>query len=196
MLKMEWKVTAPFFFIDVEALAEVGKQIYEAFIAYAKAIVQVIEESCVDTIEKAERLPEEAEDIKRTAEPDFERLEMMQKAKATMATAVNLKLISKIPAFIKGVIADIKNDLMELKEAVMDLKNALMKIKADAKTCADNNVSSAVECYTQIYGPIKYTVDERKEWEEKMNQRAWRLGIKFVPEDYPTTHMISNTPNK
>lgn len=46
---------------------------------------------------KGERVIEEAEDVKRYAEPEFENLEFMEKGKAVMALAFNMKMLSKIP---------------------------------------------------------------------------------------------------
>jgi len=60
---------------------------------------------------------------------------------------------------------------------------------------AAENINTPVESYKKIYGPIRYTVEERAEWEAKMTERAKRLStvkniVKFVPEDYPKTDMI------
>lgn len=82
-------------------------------------------------VESAEQLPGEAEDIKNTAEPDFEAMEFMSKAKAVMGTGINMKIVAKIPGYIKTAVEDIKEDLMQLKDAVMELKNALSKLKVD-----------------------------------------------------------------
>ena len=38
--------------------------------------------------------------MKSSSEDEFESLEMMKKAKAVMACAVNLKLVAKIPLFV------------------------------------------------------------------------------------------------
>ena len=46
---------------------------------------------------KGERVIEEAEDVKRYAEPEFEKLEFLEKGKAVMALAFNMKMLSKIP---------------------------------------------------------------------------------------------------
>jgi hypothetical protein len=46
----------------------------------------------------------------------------MAKGKAVMATGVNMKLVSKIPGYIKEVLNNLKSDLEEMKQAIMDLK--------------------------------------------------------------------------
>ena len=56
---------------------EIGKIIYRAFVDYAKAIYDCIETQVMAIVESAEQLPGEAEDIKNTAERDFEAMEMM-----------------------------------------------------------------------------------------------------------------------
>ena len=40
-------------------------------------------------------------------------------------------------------------------------------------------------------GPIKYTQEERDEWEAKMQERADRLEIEFKALDYPLTNLIA-----
>lgn len=53
---------------------------------------------------------------------DFDGLDMLKKGKAVMACAVNLKTISKIPAFIQQTLDNCKSEYEELKEAIDDLK--------------------------------------------------------------------------
>ena len=118
----------------------------------------------------------------------------MKKGKALLATGYNIKNLSKIPAFIKTSIEGFKNDLTELKEAVEELKINLPKIKISGTTCATAGVNTPVECYKQIYGPIKYTQDQRTEWEAKMQERADKLEIRFNPNDYPLTDMVAEAP--
>jgi len=55
---------------------------------------------------------------------------------------------------------------------------------------ASEKINKAVPSYTRINGVIKYTPEERAEWEAKMTERAARLEIRFRPENYPTTNMI------
>ena len=36
-----------------------------------------------------------------------------------MGTGINMKIVAKIPAYVKTAVNDIKEDLMQLKDAVM-----------------------------------------------------------------------------
>lgn len=101
--------------------------------------------------------------------------------------------MGRIPAFIRTAIEGFKNDLNELKDAVMELKMNLPKVKAAGTSCAENDITLPAPCYKQVHGPIKYTQDQRSEWEGKMQERADRLGIRFWPSDYPTSDMIQET---
>ena len=47
-----------------------------------------------------------------------------------------------------------------------------------------------VDCYKSIYGPIKYTREQRNEWEAAMRERFKAKGGVFRPENYPTTDMV------
>lgn len=144
-------------------------------------------------LEQAEQLPPGAEAAKDAAEPEFEGLDMMKKAKALMAVGINLKLIAKIPNFIKGAAEGIKGDFLELKESLDDLKTNFAKTRTDAQTCSAQSTVGAVACYKLIFGPIKYTKAERDEWEVKMKERADKREEVFNPLDYPLIDMIPET---
>lgn len=117
----------------------------------------------------------------------------MKKGKALLATAFNIKNLGKIPPFIKTSIEGFKSDLNELKDAVNELKLNLPKVKTAGTTCSQSDISEAVACYKLIHGPIKYTQEQRTEWEAKMQERADRLEKRFYPNNYPTTDMIKET---
>lgn len=114
----------------------------------------------------------------------------MKKGKALLATGLNIKNLGKIPPFIKSAIEGFKGDLNELKDAVNELKMNMPKVQAAGQTCATDDITDPVACYKLIHGPIKYTQEQRTEWEGKMQERADRLHIRFWPSDYPTTDMI------
>jgi hypothetical protein len=74
-----------------------------------------------------------------------------------MAMTFNCGFVTKVPALMKPILANIKSDLNELKDAILELKNSVGKIKTDGLACAENNLTTPVDCYKQIFGPIKYT---------------------------------------
>jgi len=47
----------------------------------------------------------------------------MKKAKALMAFAFNIKILSKVPAVIKSTLEGLKGDLEEIQEAVNQVKS-------------------------------------------------------------------------
>ena len=65
------------------------------------ALYACITEQIPDVLAKAERLPSEAEDAQNSAGAEIEKLDFMQKPKAILAIAYNIKQLAKIPAFIK-----------------------------------------------------------------------------------------------
>lgn len=69
-------------------------------------------------LESAEALPTEAEEARNRAEGEFDALDLMAKGKAVMATAYNIKLLARIPAYFKKTLEDLKADLQEVKDAV------------------------------------------------------------------------------
>eukprot|EP00349_Pseudokeronopsis_sp_Brazil_P005403 CAMPEP_0202963460 /NCGR_PEP_ID=MMETSP1396-20130829/7445_1 /ASSEMBLY_ACC=CAM_ASM_000872 /TAXON_ID= /ORGANISM="Pseudokeronopsis sp., Strain Brazil" /LENGTH=69 /DNA_ID=CAMNT_0049684677 /DNA_START=383 /DNA_END=592 /DNA_ORIENTATION=- len=58
-----------------------------------KALKEIVQDKLPDLAAQASRLPEEAEDVKNRAEPEFERLGLMEKAKAVSALASNIKTL-------------------------------------------------------------------------------------------------------
>ena len=114
----------------------------------------------------------------------------MKKGKAMMQVALNLKVLLKVPNVIKSVLEKLKTELLELKDAIVDLKNNLVKLAKDALECISKNLKKPYECYKLAFGSIKYTQDERTEWETSMKERATKKGETFNPDDYPKTDMI------
>jgi hypothetical protein len=103
---------------------------------------------------------------------------------------LNFKLLLKIPVIFKNMLERLKNDLLEIKDAIMDLKDNIVKLAKDALECISKKINKPYECYKTAFGVIKYTEDERAEWEERMKKRAEKNGTEFKPEDYPKTDMI------
>lgn len=96
------------------ALGATGKKIYDAFRGFATAIQDVIMKQLPDLLTKSKKLPEDAEGVKDAAKDEFNGLDMMKKAKAVMAVAMNMKIIAKVPVFVQNVMLKIKNDFQEL----------------------------------------------------------------------------------
>eukprot|EP00347_Sterkiella_histriomuscorum_P007588 403348343 len=192
-LGIEWKTGAPMVEIRTDDIGEAGVRIYESFVAYAMALEKCVTEQLPAVLENAQALVGQVEEVREGATPEFNELDLMKKGKALLATGFNVKSLGKIPGFIKSAIEGFKSDLNELKDAIMELKMNLPKVKAAGTTCAQSDISQPVPCYKHIHGPIKYTQDQRTEWESKMQERADRLGIRFWPSDYPTTDMIAET---
>lgn len=81
--------------------------------------------------------------------------------------------------------------MTEVKDAIEYLKTEFPKFTVSGQTCNTAGVSDPPKCYEHIYGPIKYTKDQRMEWEKKMEEILWRkFSRRFNPVDYPTTNMI------
>lgn len=81
----------------------------------------------------------------------------MNKGKALLSTALNIKHLAKIPPFIKTAIEEFKGELSELKEAVDELKNNMPKVQEGGKKCSSKRIVDPVKCYNAINGRIKYT---------------------------------------
>lgn len=193
-LGIEWKTGAPMVEIRTDEIGDAGVRIYESFVNYATSLEKCVTEQLPAVLESAEGLPGQAEDAKNNAEGEFNELDLLKKGKALLAVAFNIKALGRIPSFIKSAIQGFKNDLNELKDAIMELKMNMPKVKAAGTTCSQADISLPVPCYKHIHGPIKYTQDQRTEWEGKMQERADRLGIRFWPSDYPTTDMVAAAP--
>ena len=89
-----------------------------------------------EVLEKADRLPDEAEKVKDRAGDQLEALDFMKKSKALMAFAYNIKQLSRVPAFVKNSIDGFKSDLEEVKEAKNDVQTNYPKFKTEGKACA------------------------------------------------------------
>ena len=107
-----------------------------------------------------------------------------------MAFSFNMKLVTKMPGLMKEAAEEMTTDLKEVKEAIDNLKANMPKLKSDGAACSAKNVKDPVGCYKLIYGPIKYTRQQRSAWEYFMTDRLRAKGVTFKPENYPTTDMI------
>jgi hypothetical protein len=110
-LSQDWKANAPFAFVDVSSLGDESTLMFESFDRYTRALEDVILVKMPDLLYKAERVIEEAEDMQRYAEPQFERLDLISKGKAVFAMSFNMRMVSKIPGFIKAAAEDAKSDM-------------------------------------------------------------------------------------
>ena len=121
----------------------------------------------------------------------------MKKAKALMAFAFNIKILSKVPAVIKSTLEGLKGDLEEIQEAVNQVKSEQPAFKQHGTSCGAANVKDPVPCYKRIYGPIKYNMAQRTAWEEEMKKIVWHKFSKhFDPMQYPLTDLVEETATK
>ena len=187
-LQVQWKAEAPMLDIKVDGLLETGKNIYQSFVDYAIALYNCVTEQIPAVTQNAEELPSKAEEAKEHAQDQISSLDLMKKGKALMAIGFNIKTLGKVPAFVKNAADGIKGDLQEVKDAITDLKQNLPQVIINGGKCAAQEKYNPVECYKLIYGPIKYTMDQRMEWEAKMKAK---MGYTFKPEDYPLTDLMS-----
>lgn len=172
----------------IKDIGESGENIYNGFVDYTKALEAVVTEQLPAVQDQADDLPHRAEQAKDHAKSELEALDLMKKGKAVMTIGFNIKNLSKIPAFVRTAAEGIKGDLQEVKDAIDELKANLPQVAINAKKCNAQGVSKPVDCYKLIYGPIKYTMEQRMEWEAKMKAKlSWR----FKPEDYPLTDLMT-----
>jgi hypothetical protein len=64
-----------------------------------------------ELLERAKALPGAAEDAQKDAQGELSGLDFAKKAKAAHATLTNIRLTSKVPAFVQAAITQIKGDL-------------------------------------------------------------------------------------
>ena len=112
----------------------------------------------------------------------------MKKGKALLAIGTNNKNLTKVPSYVKNAAEGIKGDFQEVQDAINALKQNLPQVAINGSKCAAQDTFSPVECYKLIYGPIKYTMAQRMEWEGKMKAKK---GVWFHPEDYPLTDLMT-----
>ena len=62
---------------------------------------------------------------------------MLAKGKALLAMSYNMKMLTKVPSFIKNTLNDFKGELDELKQSVEELKNNFGSLKSNGKICLD-----------------------------------------------------------
>lgn len=156
-LELNIKTESPYIFINTGVLGQTGNAMYEGFVNYAKALEACVTEKIPAVYESAAGLPDQAEAAKDSAMGEFNDLDIMKKGKALLNVGLNIKILAKIPAFIKTALEGFKADLTELKDSMQELKANLDKIKTAGGQCIQKGVSNSVDCYKTIHGPIKYT---------------------------------------
>ena len=98
---MDWKVDAPFVFMDPAKIEQSGIAIYTTFCDYVKALDDVIREKMPGLLDTADKLVGEAGDVKDRAEPEFAALDPLKQGKAVMMTGRNIKELQKLPQQVK-----------------------------------------------------------------------------------------------
>jgi hypothetical protein len=96
---------------------------------------------------QANRVLEEADDVRRNGEAQFDNLDVLSKGKAIMGMSFNMKMVSKMPGLMQEALEDFKTDLEEIKEATTELKANMPKVKTDGQACNAKNVKDPVGCY-------------------------------------------------
>ena len=119
---------------------------------------------------------------------------MIKKAKALVNIALNIKQLAKLPGFIQTNVDQFKSDLTEVQEAKNEVETNKDAFKQHGAQCAAANIKTPVECYKRIFGPIKYTMAQRTEWEGKIREIVWRKFTRhFDPMQYPLTDLVEDT---
>ena len=191
-MKTSWGADAPFVFVNVDGLGNSGTLIFTSFSDYVKTLADTVTVKLPEVMTAAERVIDEAQDVQKYAEPQFERLDIVSKGKAVMAMSFNMKAISNMPGLIKQALEDLKDDLEQIKVSGEEMKNNMPKMKSDGASCNGKGLTNPVACHKEIYGPIKYTRAQRNVWEARMRDRFRAKGQTFQPSNYPTTDMIDS----
>jgi hypothetical protein len=84
---------------------------FESFTRYTSALEDVVLVKLPHLMTQASRIIDEAEDVRKYAEPQFDRLDLVSKGKAIMGMSFNMKMTVKIPAFVKSALEEAKGDL-------------------------------------------------------------------------------------
>lgn len=90
-MKAYWSAKPPYVDIDFTNVTDTGKQIYDSFANYVKALESCVTEQLPGVLETAEELPSKAETVKDAAENEFDNLDLMAKGKAVLAFGFNVK---------------------------------------------------------------------------------------------------------
>lgn len=74
---------------------------YNAFEEYTHAIEDCVKKGLPRLEKDGEAVVKEADDVRKHAESQFEKLDILKKGKAVLALGYNLKMLLKGPKFIK-----------------------------------------------------------------------------------------------
>lgn len=196
-LHTQWGSTAPYVEIDTTHIGNTGQMMYHGFVNYINALQKCVTEQIPDILEQAERLSNDADRVQDRAADQLAALDFMKKSKALLAIAYNIKTLAKVPAFLKKGLEGLKADLQEVVDAKNEVQTQYPQFKGHGAQCAAANVKDAVGGYKRVYGPIKYTMPQRLEWEEKMRDIVWdKFSKRFDPMQYPLTDLIEEPAKK
>ena len=92
----------------------------------------------------------------------------MKKGRAMIDMAYNIKLLASIHAQIKTTLQSFKDDMTELQDAMNTIKTNEAAFLQHGLTCAAAGIKDPVGCYKKIFGPIKYVMKTRTDWEKWM----------------------------
>ena len=101
-LKISFKDEAPYIKASMRGISTSDlEDCYEAFEKYVTDLNYAITTSIPEILEQAQKLPEEAEYTKNSAQSEFESLDSFAKLKAIAGAVTVVKDCPKIPQFIK-----------------------------------------------------------------------------------------------
>jgi len=107
-----------------------------------------------------------------------------------MVMGLNLKLFHNIIERMHKNFKELRDQYQWMKHFIKGCKSGKSKIKSIGKRCHEKDLVDPVECYYLIEGPIKYTKEQRKQWEKRMAERAKKMGVIFKPTDYMLTDLV------
>lgn len=157
-----------------------------------KALHECVTEKMPTVLHRAEILPNEAEQAQRDAASEIEALDFMKKPQAVINIAYNIAQIAKIPAFIRETLESLKRELQQLQEALTQIQNGMPTFIQHGENCAKASVTRPVECFTKIYGPIKFTSETLNAYTKWANRFYWKKKGRRYGYNYPLTHMVKD----
>lgn len=94
---------------------------------------------------------------------------------------------------IQGVLSDLIDELKDLKDTITNVQSNIVALTTFGVKQAffGKKDPSPADCYIQAYGAIKYTIEDRQEWEKRMQEKADLNGTTFDPSQYSTKDMMT-----
>lgn len=112
-------------------------------------------ETLMNIVAKIQKLPGEADDVRKYAENEFEALNAFSKAKAIAAAGFSIAALTKVPSVVVGIVEGFKNEMKELMETIEDIKKNHAKLIEDGKKCQAANKMRPDDAYLFIFEKIE-----------------------------------------